>query len=196
MTLQKLPAFTLLELVVVIAIAAALMGIGINSLRTLRDRTSVKLAVDEFVLAFNGTRNLARNSVLSNRAAGSGLDIDIQNAQKASNLDYYAMIFQDEQKYYRAECTQDLTKINCTDISGNLKTEVNSLVNVRASSSNADYCKVILFNLSTGKFQLMNLNFQTSKATECTYTFTHQQDPAANITVSVSTVTGKAEIKS
>lgn len=148
-------AFSLLELVVVLAIVAVMMSLGITSLVELRNRTMLKQAVDNMIQNFNTTRNSARNSVIDRGQLGTGLtDLALDKAilDQSDAIDYYAIIlnYGTDGDYYKGSCksTGVGTTYTCTfDKTAKLKGAAYESVKVNAV---ADTCNTIIFNMGRG----------------------------------------------
>lgn len=189
---QRQPAFSLIEMITSLAIAAMLLSLGIAGLFSLRDRTTTKLAVDEFIQNFNSVKNAARNSVVS--VAGGNEEAVINNV---NNLDYYALIFEGTGMYARFRCQVNAgtNVINCpANTRIPLRTGNYSTINFTSPVST---CSAILFSLSTGSitFGSFNNNNITVNATQrCNYDVRFAPNSLVNFRLTADTATDAVTI--
>ncbi len=195
--MYRKPALSLIELLVVLAITAVLIGMGSSALVLLRDRAVTKQAVDEFVQNFTGTRNLARNSV-SILSPGVNPDIqdDVRIAQQLADFDYYAIIFANE-SYARGVCKDMGNFLDCSAVAGSLKTSIYEIVS--AAPLDPDRCGALIFNQSTGKFNFgrgsgAGVTFSNG-ITSCSYEFKHKTTPGVSFRVNVDNISGDVTVQ-
>lgn len=195
--MYRKPALSLIELLVVLAITAVLIGMGSSALILLRDRAVTKQAVDEFVQNFTGTRNLARNSVaVLSPGTNPGIQDDVRIAAQLADFDNYAIIFTDE-SYARGACKNMGNSLDCSAVTGNLKTSIYDIVS--ASPLDPDRCNALIFNQSTGKFNFGRgsgtaVSFSAG-ITNCIYEFKHKNTPGVSFQVNVDNISGDVTVQ-
>lgn len=178
----KKSAFSLLELIVVMAIAAILMSLGLTSLISLRNTTLIKQSVTEFTENINGVRNSARNTVISGRPVGVSPAAEEETINAVNNLDYFAIKFENN-NYQQGTCSSTSTQLICTFSAVNMlkPNPANVIVNPEAEG-----CGAIIFSLSTGNFRFANLaqevaTFNNTK--KCNYSFRNGETGGTTIRV-------------
>lgn len=147
--MRKLRAFSLLELVTVMAIVATMLGLGTYVLIQLRYRTEVRTAVSELVDLFNSTRNSARNGELSGRptgATGSGAVVGL-----AAETDYYALVFSNN-RYYKLSCEEGTTAglLLCGRFSADQPGDLSAVAEFAPANAN---CGAFIFSLGSGRLR-------------------------------------------
>jgi len=211
----RLRAFSLLEIVVVIAITSTLMGLGIASLVSLRDRNIIRQGVNEFVQTFETVRNSARNSEIT-RAAGAS---EAQIINIINNTDYYALQINNN-NYYKFICqdysnltTPVVCQLNNNGIKSELSTNIliiplesydESTGVLVESVSTAAKCEFAIFNLSTGNFRFAEdktavtsgtpMEFKTYGGAPCYYRFKLNGNETIDSIVKVDRLSNKIEI--
>lgn len=194
---------TMVELLVVILIAAVILTLGIGSLLGLRNRLILKQAAGEFIQNINSVRNDARNGVLPDKVTnyssqGASSISDKENIRIAEELDYYVLALKGD-TYFRGSCDQTGTKtLECAFDTQPLKSslyEVAEMKAVNEENANTD-CAAIVMSLTTGKFQFGSLSGDTvtlNNVPECNYTFTHKLTPVITAQVNVNKKTGEVK---
>ncbi len=195
--MYRKPALSLIELLVVLAITAVLIGMGSSALILLRDRAVTKQAVDEFVQNFTGTRNLARNSVsVLSPGTNPGIQDDVRIAAQLADFDHYAIIFAND-SYARGSCKNLGNFLDCSAVAGSLKTSIYDIVS--ATALDPDRCGALIFNQSTGKFNFGRgsgaaVSFSPG-ITSCVYEFKHKNTPGVGFQVNVDNISGDVTIQ-
>lgn len=200
---RKLPAMSLIELLVVILITAVILTLGISSLIGLRNRLTVRNAAGEFILNVNSVRNDARNGVIPGKqtnygSQGSASVSDKENIRTAEELDFYVVGLKSN-TYYRGICDQTgINTLSCTFNSQSLKGAIYDVVEVKSQLNGTESanCAAIVMSLTTGKFRFGNLTGDTvtmNNTAECQYQFVHSATRA--VTTNVKINSNKSEIK-
>lgn len=193
MQTNNLPAMSLLELLIVMVIAAVLLGLGLGSLITLRNQTTVRNSASEFAQNLKSVRNDARNGVL----IGKDPNNEQANIAAVDALDFFSVRVQDDE-YYRTTCDDDVN-LSCQPADNSLKSglyDVVDIIPVDTSTGQEDSanCSAILMDLATGRFSFATLNGDTltkNQTQECEYVFRHSQTAGLNeVTVTVTSGVG------
>ncbi len=188
------PAFSLIELITVMAITAILIGLGLSGLVNLRNSTTVKGAVDEFLINFNSTKNAARNSVITGLDASAS---DQDNLAIVGLLDYYGIVIRNN-TFARGTCTSGSVPQNLScQYSEPLKTGNYEVINIALDGSNQTGCNFIRFSLTSGRLAFGEDNVNNvvvNNNTSCIYVFSHSQSPGTQLRVEVNRQDATARI--
>lgn len=191
---------TLLETLVVILIAAVLLGLGITGLTALRNRLAIRNASSELVQNINTVRNDARNSVL----VGKQPNNDLANIEAADKLDYYVIKFS-QLNYTRGICDENIN-LECTFDDRAMKGLAFDIVEVipegpATGGGSADDCTALVIFLTTGKFQFGRLNGDGKTATvttnnieSCNYRLEHRLTRITRARIQITSGTGEVKI--
>jgi prepilin-type N-terminal cleavage/methylation domain-containing protein len=209
---KKLTAFSLLELIVVIAIVAVILGMGTTALISLRNQTLVRQSLNEFVENYKETRNIARNSVISGIDRDNVTDDDI--AELIKTLDYRVIGISDDTyslgtcqcqeeidqqlDYDQSQCLSTTTgSVVCDFPEGSLKSNIYSVVEVTPGDPQA--CSAIIFGLGTASITFgIDDDLGGITATEsdtCTVQFTHSQTRWVNFNLTIDRQTSEITIE-
>lgn len=164
--MRKLPAFSILEMLIVLVITAIILSLGINSLINLRNRNFVRQAVTEFSENFTSIRNSARNSELTRSNSGTLQQQDQSLLSQISTTDYFVLGIASDGNYYKGSCAGPLnnpTTVNCAILDPSLRTELSNNITVETgtydevtgvfSPADTSRCRFYIFNLATGNFR-------------------------------------------
>lgn len=154
--MKRKSAFSLLELIVVIAIIATIIGIGFTTFSRLRNREIARGAVDEFIGQFNDARNRARNGVVDNIIVGEVTTAQI--VARIDQIDYHAIVVDvSADNYFAVTCDENPasgTRSVCTARDRPLKSDRFAEVEIRASQPT---CEVMAASLSSAQVNLFDL---------------------------------------
>jgi len=195
--MRQKQGFSLVELMVVMAITAVIISLGLNSLVGLRDRTFTKQTVDEFVQNFNSIRSDARNNILP-RSSTQSLDSIIA----VSNI---IIDIKGDGQYYKGVCSISGSNTTCAIDKGSLKSETHSGIKVTTdpTDSNSPNCGVVSFSLSRGEFSFGTISAdgtytETPVAQQpkyCVYLFSNLQNPTIIIKLKLNKLSGTFKIQ-
>lgn len=162
---RKLPAFSLIELVVVMAIVVLMISLGTSTLIGLRDRNILRQAVTDFAENFITVRNAARNSELVRDPSGTVQQQDQNLLSLISSTEYFALGIGGNSEYFKASCanTANPNESSCEFLAPSLKSSASADVQLSPgilnendgsfTPANDGSCSFFLFNLSTGNFR-------------------------------------------
>ncbi|MFW5702459.1 MAG: type II secretion system protein [Candidatus Dojkabacteria bacterium] len=179
---KSISAMTLLELLIVIVIAAVLLTMGLFSLIALRNQTAVRNASAEFAQNLRSVRNDARNGVLPGKDASS----ETATIAAADSLDFFVLRVEDNQ-YYRTTCDDQDPSLICQATSPSLKGSIFDSINIEPiepeTGTPTEECNAILMDLATGRFSFATGNGNNiipNSRERCSYRFTHAQTGLVN----------------
>ncbi len=168
---MKKQAFTLLEIIIMLGIAAVVMGMGTYSLITFRNYTQVQNVYTDIVSVLRQEQNKAKNSITSEqKAIDTGSIID-------SIPDYYAVFFESN-NYSIYYCEEISDRVNCFVENQNLKKTKFSGVSVNINCGVAG----IAFEKLTGDIVGIQSNGSFVQTGVCSITITR---PGASSTKSL-----------
>jgi prepilin-type N-terminal cleavage/methylation domain-containing protein len=142
---MKLKGFSLLELVIVLAILAIIMGIGWSGLINFRSTTEMQNAYSELVSVIRTEQNKAKNAVSS--------------AQDGTTPHFYTIFFANN-KYYAFNCGDSKIPLSSTTKSVRCTKSTDVVFRVLPSGINLipdTQCTGVGFTKLTGKFVSVNL---------------------------------------
>lgn len=159
---SRFKGFSLIELIVVMAIGGVLLGLGLSSIVGLRRQTVVKSGINEFIDSINLASNEARNSFIRTNDL-SGIDAVDEVFNRSESLSYRTFFIQ-EGEFFIGNCEQvvsnvDLERYNCNQSIRDMKGSVSegsvvSLITDGSQNSyplnggvlaNNDVCEAIIF---------------------------------------------------
>lgn len=158
-------AFSLLELLIVIAVIAIILSLGTYALISFRNYTQVQSAYTEFASLLNTTRNKARNASLSNSK------LELTGSVSESIPDYYGILIYSDHEYSEIYCEDSVSSsVNCFR-----ENEIASTTLPQNLSISSDNCEGIIYKkLSGDMFRIVNSN-KIETTGECSITFKHTQ---------------------
>lgn len=174
-------AFSLLELLIVIAVIAIILSLGTYALISFRNYTQVHGAYTEFASLLNTARNKAHN------ASYSASKLEQTGSIAESIPDYYGVYIYSDTSYGLVYCDDSLSgRVNCLE-----ESELPRQTLPQNLSLRADTCEGIIYKKLTGDIlKIYNLN-QVDTLGECKITFkytqtTDQREILVNLTQNVS----------
>lgn len=172
---NQVSAFSLIELLVVMALVSVLLGIGISALTTLRTTNLLTSTRADFISNYDTIRNRARNSVLINPLSGGVSDPEDVFAE-LDRLRFYYMSLEDGNYGYGVCIETETGAISCDNNQGIWKRDDEVQIELRNCNSGAVLPNLLIFSLSTADVQFANyseISFEVlSEVSECELTFT------------------------
>jgi prepilin-type N-terminal cleavage/methylation domain-containing protein len=168
-------AFTLLELVVVMAIMAVMAGIGIQGLIIFRQTIQFQQTETDVITIMNTVRNRARNSVASDDLVAGSI------ALPDAVVDGYAIGFA-ANNYSLRRCSMTVVfgdrQVSCINVEdSDMKPTTLDPVNVFMLDSTK--CRALFYERLTGDISaLANLTSNTDDIGVCTIRVQHSNNPA------------------
>lgn len=162
---RKLAGFTILELIVSLAVGALLLGLGLAGFVYFQRSTIFNQARNDYTLVLRDTQNKARNSVSYN-----------SSAPLTSQVLGYAIFIVSNNAQVRYCVAGSGTNLNCNGIIGNSLTP--QFANQLFISPQAS-CQRIFFERVTGAMYSLNVagsEFSKSTPANCSVTLQHSQD--------------------
>lgn len=145
-------AFTLIELIVAMGIAAVLTGLGVAGLNLFRQTIQFQQANLDFVSALRTVQNMARNSVSSQRLISQGTSLP------QAKVDGYAIFFTTSNysiRYCIRQGGAGNTQMNCSGVEqDNLKPR--EYADVQIFPANTNVCQGVFFERLTGDIRGMS----------------------------------------
>jgi prepilin-type N-terminal cleavage/methylation domain-containing protein len=189
---QYKQAFTLLELLVVMAIMATMAGLGIQGLIIFRQTVQFQQTESDIITSLNTVRNMARNGVASQelKLTGGGLSNAV--------VDAYALHFVDgNYSIYRCRITRAFSgdQASCTNLEkANLKGE--SLTEVNVVPVDAEKCSTLLFIRLSGDVQSLpgSLVGGPDDTGECVFTISHSLNDQLQRDISIDLVNNASDV--
>ena len=169
-------AITLIEIVVVMAIIAVLVGLGLIGMNIFRRTAQLQSAYNDLSSNLSSYRNMARNSVPSVRKPGA-TDID-------RIVDSYAVFFSnnDYHLYYCEDTGNILNQYSCENTPGlierpNEKSGDHAAISISLRAIDLPRCSGILFERKTGSMYSMSSVLAAPQATgECRINVEHTEN--------------------
>jgi prepilin-type N-terminal cleavage/methylation domain-containing protein len=151
--MKRLNGFTLIELIVVMAIFASIVGFGIVSFSNANKSSTVSEAAGDLISIIKETQNLAKNNSLPN---------SVNSLEKARTIYYYVLTVEGSSVAPYGKVTRYLfgktdgewnTNININE--GNIKSKIFTNINYEFNVE-SNGCKSIIFENLTGRMQAYN----------------------------------------
>ena len=167
--MRKLTAFTILELIIVLAIVGLVSGLAIYGFLTFRAIVETRQAVNEVITVTKETRNLAKNNVLPKTAN--------------TDLYYYAYVltFDEANNLNRYLCTRPKVGApvwTCpVATQEKLKSSLYKQINYSLVLNSS--CHRILFENLTGDMLISKRKNYTFADADCILKLTHNRQPGA-----------------
>lgn len=185
-------AFTVVELMVVMAIIALLSGLGIQALITFQQTVQFQQAQADIITIFNNIRNQARNSV-----ASKGEVIDGSTLPNAV-VDGYAIFF-DDNTYSLRSCT--ITRRATSELEGSCnKVEDQDAKPISVNEVNIypldpSVCKGILIErLSVDFYAMEDITSTLQNPAECVFRIEHSRNSELVRDIKIDLINNTSEI--
>jgi prepilin-type N-terminal cleavage/methylation domain-containing protein len=148
--MKRLNGFTLVELIIVMALFAAIVGIGITSFSNANKSSTVSEAAGDLASIIKETQNLAKNNSLPN---------SLNTSQKAKTIFYYVLTIEGNTvapygkiNRYIFGKTDDVWNTDIFINEGNIKSKIFTNINYEWNVL-GNVCKSIIFENLTGKMK-------------------------------------------
>lgn len=196
-------AFSLVELLVVMAIVAVALGLGLSSLLTLRQTTQMRNTMNEFIDAIQSSRNQARNITVNLQSASSAQDKDNLVVDSVDNLAFKGLRVVDN-NFMFGDCQESSTgTYDCVFTQG-IKASDNSNIDVAPidyNNSSASACQALIFapgnaqgafaSLSSANEDILVVNTSVDK---CYYQFNPDTRPGNSLILEYEIFSGQTSI--
>jgi prepilin-type N-terminal cleavage/methylation domain-containing protein len=186
--MSRLPAFTLIELIAVLAIMAIVTGISLQAMLVFRQTVQFQQAESDFISALRTTQNRARNSVSSAALLAQGVPLI------EAGVDGYALFFRGN-NYSMRYCTRvSAIRYDCLGVEQpNLKAGEFSDVGVISTDTNK--CSGILFTrLNADILALGSEIGDTSNTGTCTVIINHAINPFLQRQIQIDLVNNNIDV--
>lgn len=178
---MNLKAFSLLEMIIVLAVLAAIMGLGWSGLINFRSTAEMQNAYSEMVSVIKTEQNKAKNSVSSGSSGTTPY--------------FYALFFSND-KYYAFNCGDSRTPSLSTT---NIRCTKDETVNFRLLPSEIELvpdasCAGIGFTKLTGKFASFTLPITESLETVTSFDTIYNLSGQCNIKIRHNSISAERTI--
>jgi type II secretory pathway pseudopilin PulG len=149
----KIPSFTVLELIVVLGVIAAIAGVGITGMIGFRRNVQLQEATSSFISTIRTVQNMARTGTLSRYVVKS--DCADQEDPFCRRADAFAVYFDSRENYSIRYCLEvDFAgeqRLTCGVESLNVKPSEFNPVVIYPNQETGDKCQGIVFKRLTGE---------------------------------------------
>lgn len=187
-------AFTLLELIIVMAIVGIMSALGIQGLVLFRQTTQFKQAEADVITVFNNVRNKARNSV------ASGSLVSDSTLLPDAVVDGYAIYFEnDTYSLYRCDQFVNQWGVLMGDCEGGLEEDdikPRSLQEVNVFPLHSATCVGLFFERLSGEIYAMERTYRDSleNSGKCVYRIQHKGNEALQKDIVIDTNNNTSDV--